>query len=142
MKVFIETTRGSSNRTRYNEDTFEVKETFKIKYCYPYDYGFIIGTNKKNKDCIDCYVLTNNKLSEGTKLDCEPVCMIEMIEDSEIDHKVILKTADYEDVDITEVVGTIKTFIKKVFTQFPDVKIQFGEIKDKKQTIVYIHSNM
>ena len=142
MKAFIETSKGSYIRTRYDEKTFRFKESFEIKYKYPFDYGFIIGTNNTNKDCIDCYILSHNRIKEGRIVECDPEFLIEMYEDGEIDHKVIMKTKEYKVEDINEIANTIKTFILNVFAQFPEVEICFGEIKNKAETECFIEGNM
>lgn len=141
MNVFIETLKNSEIRTRYHDNTFQRKESFKIRSPYPYDYGFIIGSNKKHEDCIDCYVLTNETLHEGKPIACEPVFMIEVYEGSEEDHKVIMKTVGYE-IDNEELVeNTIKSFITKIFSEDP-VTIRFGRKIGKEETINFINSNM
>ena len=142
MNVFIETLKNSDIRTRYHESTFQRKESFKISSQYPYDYGFIIGSNKKHDECIDCYVLANEKLIGGKPIDCEPVFMIEVYEGSEEDHKVIMKTVEYE-IDNEELVeNTIKSFITKIFSQDSGVTITFGRKIGKEETINFIRSNL
>jgi inorganic pyrophosphatase len=142
MNVFIETLKNSDMRTRYDESTFQRKRSFKVSYPYPYAYGFIIGSNKKDEECLDCYVLTNETLIEGQPLECEPVFMIEVYEGSEEDHKVIMKTADYE-IDNEELVeNTIKSFITRIFSENPEVTIRFGGTIAKEETIQFINSNM
>lgn len=141
MNVFIETLKNSDTRTRYHERTFQRKESFKINSQYPYDYGFIIGSNRKH-DCIDCYVLTNETLIEGKPIDCEPVFMLEVYEGSEEDHKAIMKTVEYE-IDNEELVeNTIKSFITKIWSQNPEVTITFGRKIGKEETINFIKSNL
>ena len=141
MNVFIETLKDSDTRTRYDESTFQRKESFKIDFQYPYDYGFIIGSNRKH-DCIDCYVLTNETLVEGKLIDCEPVFMIEVHEGNEEDHKVIMKTVEYE-IDNEELVeNTIKSFITKIWSQNPEVTITFGRKIGKEETIKFIKSKL
>jgi inorganic pyrophosphatase len=141
MNVFIETLKNSDTRTRYHESAFQRKKSFKINSQYPYDYGFIIESNRKH-DCIDCYVLTNETLIEGKSIDCEPVFMIEVYEGSEEDHKVIMKTVEYE-IDNEELVeNTIKSFITKIWSQNPEVTITFGRKIGKEETINFIKSNL
>ena len=142
MNVFIETLRSSDTRTRYHESTFQRKESFKINSQYPYDYGFIIGSNRKHEDCIDCYVLTNEILIEGKPIDCEPVFMIEMYEGSEEDHKVIMKTVECEIDDEELVENTIKSFIAKIWSQNSEVAITFGRKIGKEETINFIMNNL
>jgi len=142
MKAFIETLKNSDTRTRYHESTFQRKESFQINSQYPYDYGFIVGSNKKNEECLDCYVLTDGTLSTGKAIDCEPVFMLEVYEGSEEDHKVIMKTAEFKMEDEELVENTIKSFITRIFGQDPDVTIRFGRKLGKEETINFINSNM
>ena len=142
MKALIETLKNSDTRTRYDENTFQRGTSFKINSRYPYDYGFIIGSNKKNKECIDCYILTNKTLIEGKPVECEPVFMIEVYEGYEEDHKVIMKTADYKLVDEELVENTIKSFIVKIFSNHPEVNISFGRKMGKEETINFINDNL
>ena len=141
MNVFIETLKDSDTRTRYDESTFQRKESFKIDFQYPYDYGFIIGSNRKH-DCIDCYVLTNETLVEGKLIDCEPVFMIEVYEGSEEDHKVIMKTVECEIDDEELVENNIKSFIAKIWSQNSEVAITFGRKIGKEETIKFIKSKL
>lgn len=142
MNVFIEALKNSDLRTRYDETTFQRKEAFKVSSPYPYAYGFIIGSNKNGEDCLDCYVLTNEKLTEGQSLDCEPLFMIEVYEGSEEDHKVIMKAAEYK-IDNEELVAnTIKSFITKIFSKNLELRISFGRIMGKEETIKFINSHM
>ena len=141
MNVFIETVKNSDTRTRFHENTFQRKESFKINSQYPYDYGFIIGSNRKH-ECIDCYVLTNEILIEGTSIDCEPVFMLEVYEGSEEDHKAVMKTVEYE-IDNEELVeNTIKSFITKIWSHNSEVTITFGRKMGKEETINFINSNL
>jgi inorganic pyrophosphatase len=142
MNVFIETLKNSDARTRYDEHTFQRKESFKISSQYPYAYGFIIGSHTKDEDCIDCYVLTNETLMEGQPIDCEPVFMIEVFEDSQEDHKVIMKTVEFEIDSEDLVLNTIRSFITKIFSEDPEVTINFGRKIGKEETIDFINSSM
>lgn len=141
MKVFIETVRGSTVRTRYDEATFVKKESFDIRYRYPYDYGFIIGTNKKSEDCIDCYVITEERLAAGQAVECEPIGMMEMFENGEVDHKVlaVYRQADVRDVD--EIVRSIRQFIESVFRDLPGERIELGKLLSREQATSFITEN-
>jgi inorganic pyrophosphatase len=101
-----------------------------------------MGSHTKDEDCIDCYVLTNETLVEGQLVDCEPVFMIEVFEDGEEDHKVIMKTTEYE-IDNEELVAnTIRSFITQIFSEDPEVTINFGRKIGKEETIHFINNNM
>ena len=140
MKAFVETVAGSTKRTRYDEDTLKFKELFSIQYRYPYPYGFIMNSKGNNLDCIDCYIINNQELKAGEIIECEPVGMIEMIEDNEIDHKVLLAIDNGSIYDLDKIYPTIKAFIEHVFEKFDDVVIHIGKLLPKEDAVEFISS--
>jgi inorganic pyrophosphatase len=142
MKVFLETEKGSKTRTRYDERAFKPKESFEVGYPYPYDYGFIIGTNKKMNDCIDCYIISEQKLYAGSIIECEPVGMIEMMEDGEIDHKVLMMVKDEGIEDTDKIVYVVRGFITNIFNGIPGVEIKLGNLISKRETELFIQENI
>ncbi|OGG45087.1 MAG: hypothetical protein A3F84_03060 [Candidatus Handelsmanbacteria bacterium RIFCSPLOWO2_12_FULL_64_10] len=107
IKVFIQDEAGSYDRNLHNEKTLEYKSTFRISRPYPYPYGFIIGTSAEDKDNVDCYVITNERLKTGTIVECEPIGLLEQVEDGEVDHK-ILAVIPGEDSELGE--GLLEVF--------------------------------
>jgi inorganic pyrophosphatase len=140
MKAFVETVAGSSTRTRYDEDTLKFKESFAVQYKYPYPYGFIMNSKGNNLDCIDCYFINNQKLKAGEIIECEPVGMIEMIEENEIDHKVLMEVQNGTMYDLNVIYPNIKGFIEHVFEKFDDVVIHIGKLVPKDDAIRFISS--
>ncbi len=140
MNVFVENDKGSRKRIRYDERTFEFKESFDVDYAYPYAYGFITNTNKHQEDCIDCYIITNRPLPSGAVVDCEPLGMIEMHEDAEIDHKVLMGFRDEPAGDLNDISTEIKTFIRNIFKKFKEVHITFGRLVSKEETLAFIRN--
>jgi inorganic pyrophosphatase len=136
IEVFVENEEGSFIRKRYDEKTFKLKEEFNVENPYPYNYGFVIGTKENNGDAIDCYILSEKPLETG-KYFCEPIGMIEMIEDNEQDNKVIMNF-DSREYDVMKITNVIKCYIMEIFKNFPDVIIEFGKTLDKNETIEYI----
>jgi inorganic pyrophosphatase len=57
MKVFVEAERGSTIRYRYNESTFQLEKSNKLLKDYPYAYGFVVGSNTKVLDSLDCFIV-------------------------------------------------------------------------------------
>ena len=90
VKAFIENPRGSAVHHQYNEESFEFINTFDIFGEYPYPYGFIPKTKAEDGDCLDCYIITQRKLSRGMLYDCEIFGLMEVWEDNEEDHKILL----------------------------------------------------
>jgi inorganic pyrophosphatase len=138
MKAFVETIAGSTTRTRYDEDTLKFKESFSIQYKYPYPYGLIMNSKGNNLDCIDCYIINNQELKAGEIIDCEPVGMIEMIEDNEIDHKILMAMNNGNMYDLEKIYPQIKKFIEHVFEKFDDVVIYIGKLLPKEDAVSFI----
>ena len=67
-----------------------------------------MNSKGNNLDCIDCYFINNQELKAGEIIDCEPVGIIEMIEDNEIDHKVLLAIDNGSIYDLDKIYPTIK----------------------------------
>ena len=139
MNAFVETVAGSTTRTRYDEDTLKFIESFSIQYKYPYPYGLIMNSKGNNLDCIDCYIINNQELKAGEIIDCEPVGMIEMIEDNEIDHKILMAMNNGNVYDLEKIYPLIKRFIENVFEKFDDVVIHIGKLLPKEDAVKYIN---
>ena len=138
MNAFVETVAGSTTRTRYDEDTLKFIESFSIQYKYPYPYGLIMNSKGNNLDCIDCYIINNQELKAGEIIDCEPVGMIEMIEDNEIDHKILMAMNNGNMYDLEKIYPQIKKFIEHVFEKFDDVVIYIGKLLPKEDAVSFI----
>ena len=89
MRVFIENEAGSRRKNIYDERTLAHLGTVEVSAAYPFPYGFVLGTIGGDGDAVDCFVLTETPLRSGTIVECEPVGLLEQIEDGEIDHKVL-----------------------------------------------------
>lgn len=91
MKVFIENEAGFDQKNLYNEKTLEYKKTVIVSRKYPFPYGFILDTTSGDGDNLDCFVLTKQKLKTGQIIECEPIGIMEQIEDGKEDHNVLAK---------------------------------------------------
>lgn len=138
MNAFVETPQGSRRRTRYDETTFVPRESFDLEVPYPHAYGFIPGTNRRQEDCVDCYILSNGTLEVGHLENCVILGMFEMWEDQEEDHKVLLGARLTSEVDIEREVQKIQSFLRTVFRKFPDADLRFGALRDPESTLAYI----
>jgi inorganic pyrophosphatase len=138
IEVFIEVEAGSCDRQLYDEKNFEYKGTRQVSQPYPYPYGFIIGTTTADGGSVDCYILTNDRLKPGTIVACEPIGLLEMIEDGEIDHKV-LATIPGQNVKIDHGLhNMLRTFIYNIFAQVPKACVEVGRILPKQAAIDHI----
>ena len=136
--MLIQVEADSRDKKRYDEKTLEYKGTSRISLQYPYPYGFILGTSAEDGDSVDCYLITHAKIEPGSIVECEPVGLLEQIEDGQIDHKV-LAALPGETVEVgAELLTELRDFIYAVFTQFPEVSIRIGRILPREEALAYI----
>jgi inorganic pyrophosphatase len=131
MQVFIENQRGSRRKNIYDERTLQHLRTVAVSAGYPYPYGFVIGTVSGDGDAVDCFVLTSEPLSAGTTLECDPIGLLEQIEDGEIDHKVLAVPSGAAAAIDDGVIAALKEFISGVFSHVPDKRMEIGRLLDR-----------
>jgi len=138
FKMMIQVEVGSSERRIYNEQTLEYKGTRRGRHPYPFAYGFIGGTSAEDGDCVDCYLLTKEKMAAGSFVECEPAGLLEQFEDDEIDHKVLaVLPGETSTVDL-ETQEKLRTFIKTIFADHPDINIRVGPVHSREAALNYI----
>jgi inorganic pyrophosphatase len=138
IKVLIQVEAGSRDKKLYNEKTVEYKGASRISLPYPYPYGFIIGTSAEDGECVDCYLITHDKVKSGSIVECDPIGLLEQIEDGQIDHK-ILAAIPGQAVEVgPELLEELRDFIYAVFAQFPEVSISIGRILPREAALKHI----
>jgi Inorganic pyrophosphatase len=73
MRAFIECEAGSDLKRRYDEASFGLKETMRLRAAYPFAYGFLVGVAGGDGGCLDCFLLSDRPARYGEALDCESV---------------------------------------------------------------------
>jgi inorganic pyrophosphatase len=126
--MLIQVAADSCDRNVYNERTLEYIETRHGSLPYPYPYGFIIGTGAADGDCVDCYLITSEKLMSGTIVECEPVGLLLQDEDGEIDHKVLAAIPGQDVVVGPQLLQELQEFIYAAFAKYPDMQVRVGPI--------------
>ena len=138
MRVFIENEVGSRRKNIYDERTLAHLRSVEVSAAYPFPYGFVLGTVSGDGDAVDCFVLTETVLASGTTVECEPVGLIEQIEDGEIDHKVLAVPRGSEARLDAAAVAAIKTFIAGVFAHVPGKRMDIGRLLDRSAAEAYL----
>lgn len=138
LKMLVQVAAGSCDRMIYNEQTLEYVNTKQGSHPYPYPYGFIVGTSSEDGDCVDCYLLTKNKVAAGSIVECEAIGLLEQHEGDEIDHKV-LAVLEGEDTDLdVVVVSKLQTFIIEIFSGYPELQVRVGPVHPRKAALQYL----
>jgi inorganic pyrophosphatase len=141
IRMLIQVEAGSCDRNVYNEKTLEYIKTRHGSHPYPYPYGFIVGTHAEDGDCVDCYLVTKNKVEAGSIVECEPIGLLEQHEGDEIDHKV-LAVLPGEDTKLDQVVlEELQTFIKKIFSEFPDMNMHVGPVHPREEALHHLQES-
>jgi inorganic pyrophosphatase len=91
VRMIVEIGKGSTNKYEYDIDlgVFRLDRVLYSPMHYPGDYGFIPGTIAEDGDPIDVLTLVDQPSFPGCVTDVRPVGMLEMIDDAEVDHKII-----------------------------------------------------
>ena len=92
--------RGSNQKNYHDEKTLEYKFTKTVSGPYPFLYGFTIGTDAADGCNVDCFVITERPLRSGEIVQCEPIGLMEQIEDGLEDHNVLARIVG-EDTQVT-----------------------------------------
>lgn len=134
MNVFIECEAGSKKRRSYDEKTLLLKKQTDLLVPYPFPYGFIMDTSSDDNDSLDCFIITRKLIKYGEIIECDPICALEFNEGNEKDYKVLGKRMDEDTVIDNNSIEIIKKFIIKIFKQFPDINISFGDVLNTVET--------
>ena len=137
MRIFIENDAGSRRKNTYDETTLAYLHSAEVSVAYPYPYGFVPGTRGEDGDAVDCFVLTATPLRSGAIVECEPIGLIEQIEDGEIDHKV-LAVLPGESADLDRAVARISEFVMAVFAHIPGKDMRVGPLRDAAAARAYV----
>jgi inorganic pyrophosphatase len=142
MRVFVENEAGSCIKHEHNEKTLEHKGTTRVSRAFPWPYGFILGTTGEDGDNVDCYVLTKRPLHTGEIVECDPIGLIEQIEDGEVDHKIFARLQDEVAVLDDKAQQAFKDFALHVFEHIPGKTMNIGCCCDRQTAMDYIHRHL
>ena len=140
MRVFIENEAGSRRKNIYDERTLTYQRTVEVSRPYPFPYGFVIGTRSGDGDCVDCFVLTGATLSSGTIIECNPIGLLEQVEDGEADHKVLAVLIGERIALDDVVVASLKHFITEAFAHVPGKRMEVGRLLSPQDAEAYVHA--
>ena len=138
IKVLIQVEAGSRERNLYDEKTLEFKGKHQISRPFPYPYGFIIGTSAADGDCVDCYIITRDKLQAGSIVECEPVALLLQDEDGEVDHKILAALPSQDVVLGQELLQELQDFIYAIFANYPDMRVRVGPLLPREAALHHL----
>lgn len=94
--AFIEIGKGNKNKYELDKATGLIKfdRLLSTSMVYPANYGFIPRTLGGDGDPLDVLVLSSEPFIPGILVDCKPIGMIVMVDDGEMDEKIIAVAKD------------------------------------------------
>lgn len=139
MRVFVENEAGSVIKHLHDEKSLKLQGTMQVSRPYPFPYGFVLDTTAEDGDNVDCFILTETYLQTGQVVECEPLALMEQIEDGQADHKVLAMLS--QDEKALKLIPTAKLteFVTHVFEHIPGKVISVGEFKDKDAALKYLN---
>lgn len=89
--MIVEIPKNSANKYEYDEarGVFRMDRALHSPVHYPGDYGFIPGTLAEDGDPMDVLTLTEEPSFTGCLIEVRPVGMLEMLDDEELDQKIL-----------------------------------------------------
>lgn len=138
MKVFIENEAGSRMKHEHNEKTLALKGTTIVSRAFPWPYGFILETTGEDGDNVDCFVLTRKQLRTGEIVECDPIGLIEQIEDGAVDHKIFAQLKGESAVLDRSTQEAFQDFAIHVFEHVPGKTMKIGSCFGAWTAIDYI----
>ena len=140
MRVLIENEAGSRRKNTYDETSLLWLKAEDVSAAYPFPYGFVVGTKAGDGDAADCFILTARNLASGTIADCEPVGLLEQVEDGEVDHKV-LAVLPGETFALDQAEPALRAFVNSVFAHVPGKQMTIGRLLDRQAAEAYLRTS-
>ena len=129
--VFVENPQGATTKIHHDEEKLVQLFEEPVSWPYPYAYGFVLGVESGEGDCLDVFVIIDDPIPSGTRLTCSAIALLEQWQNDEEDHDVIAVPSDEFDradaIDLDEVRRRITTHMSEVFSHDPDRTIRVGE---------------
>lgn len=138
MKVFIENQASSNVKHFYDEKSLEPKGSCRVSRVYPFPYGFVLNTNAADGDNVDCFVLTKRVLLTGQIVECEPMGLMEQMEDGEEDHKILALLPGEKNPFDEDIREKLIDFVSHVFDHMPGKQIIAGEFHGREAALNYL----
>lgn len=141
MKVFIQNEAGSFDKNFYDEKTLTFRGTARVSRAYPLPYGFILNTTGDDGLNVDCFVLTKTSLHTGQIVECDPVGLMEQIEDGKEDHNVLAVLQGEEGWLDSRTKQELVEFVSHVFDHVAGKTILAGNFHGRESAIDYIRQH-
>lgn len=138
VRVFIQNEAGTNRKHYHDEKTLELKRVVEVSTPYPFPYGFILDTTADDGWNVDCYVLTDRRLRTGEIVECEPIGLMEQVEDGHEDHNVLATLAGESRTVDGDIQAHLTAFSLNVFSHVDGKRMQVGRFLGRAEAEAHI----
>ncbi len=132
FEVFVENPQGATTKIHHDEEKLVPLFEEPVSFPYPYGYGFVLGVQSGDGDCLDVFVISKDHIPSGTRLTCAAIALLEQWQNDDDDHDVIAVPIDEFDdadsVDLEEVRANITEHMDEVFSHDPNRTLRVGRL--------------
>lgn len=140
ITVFIQNEAGSTTKHRHDEKTLELLSTEQVSRPYPFPYGFVIDTTSGDGLNVDCFVITDRRLRTGQIVECEPIGLMEQLDEEVEDHNVVARMPDEQREITSALKDTLLDFSRHVFDHVEDKPIEVGRFLGPAGALEYLRA--
>ncbi|MFZ1242844.1 MAG: inorganic diphosphatase [Candidatus Saccharimonas sp.] len=149
INVVVEIPKGSYQKIEWDRERAVMKldRVEPAIFAKPTNYGFIPQTLDEDGDELDALIITDQPLTTGIYLEAKIICVLEFVDDNEVDDKVIVVPAD--DRNTGDAIQTLEDLpagllkqIEHHFSHYKDLKKPgstvvkgFGDVNRAKQIV-------
>ncbi len=123
VRMVVEIPQGSKNKYEYDSAlrVFKLDRVLYSPIHFPGDYGFIPGTVAQDGDAIDVLTLVDQPSFTGCVAEVRPVGMLEIIDEAEIDDKIIAVPQRNPRFDNIQTIGEIPDHVRLEIEHFFEI---------------------
>ncbi|MEO0513067.1 MAG: inorganic diphosphatase [Planctomycetota bacterium] len=140
FRAVIEIPKGSSNKYELDKHTgmLRLDRVLSSAVYYPANYGFIPQTYAEDRDPLDVLVFCTEKIESMCICDARAVGMMSMIDDGDLDHKIIAvlvndpEFSEYQDVN--EFPGHTFRMLERFLQDYKALEGKIVEVDQVKST--------
>ena len=126
IEVFIQNEAGSNLKKYHKEKTLKYEFARLVSHAYPYPYGFVMATTASDGLNVDCFVVTETSLKTGQIVKCEPIGLMEQVEDGHEDHNVLARLVSDPAGITTDTEAILVDFVQNVFKHIEGKRVRVG----------------
>jgi len=132
IDVFIENPKGAVAKIHHDEEALVPTHCELVDAPYLHAYGFVVGVSSGDGDMLDCFVISDEVLYTGDRLECIPIGYLEQWENDEEDFDIIAVPASeptlIDSISLDDLHDELTAFIGAVFANKPDRNLRAGPL--------------